>query len=81
MTNAILDSARSADRTITYLNAEVDNLQTRASRPRDAVHAYDWLYERAEEAATAGLSLEDALQAVRDGYSSIDADRAIAEDP
>lgn len=38
----------------------------------------DWLYQRAEEAAAAGLPLADALQAVRDGYSSIDVDRAIA---
>jgi hypothetical protein len=48
------------------------------SRPRDAEHAYDWLYERAEEAASDGLPLDEALQAVRDGYSSIDADRVIA---
>lgn len=46
-------------------------------RPRDAAHAGDWLYERAEEAAAAGLPLEEALQAVRDGYSSIEADRMI----
>lgn len=36
---------------------------------------------RAEEAAMAGLPIEQALQAVRDGYSSIEADRSIAEDP
>lgn len=46
-------------------------------RPRDAEHAEDWLLERAEEAAAVGLDLERALQAVRDGYSSIDADRRI----
>lgn len=46
-------------------------------RPRDPEHAEDWLLERAEEAAAAGLDLERALQAVRDGYSSIDADRRI----
>jgi hypothetical protein len=50
-------------------------------RPRDAEHAEDWLYERAEEAASVGLPLDKALQAVRDGYSSIEADRTIAEDP
>jgi len=46
-------------------------------RPRDPEHAEDWLLERAEEAAAVGLDLERALQAVRDGYSSIDADRRI----
>lgn len=49
-------------------------------RPRDADHAYDWLLERAEEAASAGLTLDKALQAVRDGFSSIEADRRIAEE-
>jgi hypothetical protein len=33
------------------------------------------LYERAEEAAAVDLPLEEALQSVRDGYSSIDFDR------
>lgn len=51
------------------------------NRPRNAEHAEDWLYERAEEAAAVGLSLDKALQAVRDGYSSVDADRSIGEDP
>lgn len=51
------------------------------SRPRDAQHAYDWLYERAEEAAAVGLPLAEAIRAVVDGFSSIEADRAIAEDP
>ena len=50
------------------------------SRPRDAEDALGWLYERAEEAAATGLPLERALQAVRDGYSSIEADRMIAEE-
>jgi hypothetical protein len=40
-----------------------------------------WLYERAEDAAPGGLPLERALQAVRDGYSSIEADRLAREDP
>lgn len=48
------------------------------SGPRDAKHAEDWLYERAEDAAAAGLTLDLALQAVRNGYSSIAADRAFA---
>lgn len=48
------------------------------SRPRDAQHAYHWLYERAEEAAAAGLSLPMAVQAVLDGFSSIEADRTTA---
>lgn len=39
------------------------------------------LYERAEEAASMGLSLEDALTAVREGYNSVEADRLAAEDP
>ena len=38
------------------------------------------IYERAEEAFNRGLPIEDALQAVRDGYSSAEADRMIAED-
>lgn len=38
------------------------------------------LYERAEDCATLDVPLEEALQAVRDGYSSIEADRQIAED-
>jgi hypothetical protein len=42
---------------------------------------YDRLYHCAEVAAAAGLSIADALQAVQDGYSSIEADRMIAEDP
>lgn len=50
------------------------------ARPRDAGHAEEWLYERAEEAAAVGLPLDRALQAVRDGYSSIAADRIVAED-
>lgn len=44
----------------------------------DAV--WHWLYERAEDAATKGLPLNMALDAVRCGYSSIDADRMTAED-
>lgn len=47
-------------------------------RPRDARDAEDWLYDRAEEAAAVDLPLEKALQCVRDGYSSIAADRALA---
>lgn len=39
------------------------------------------LYERAEDAAAARLPLDLALQAVRNGYSSIEADRAVTEDP
>lgn len=35
---------------------------------------WNWLLERAEEAAAAGLPLDVALQAVRDGYSSHEAD-------
>lgn len=38
------------------------------------------LYERAEDAAAAGLPMADAVQAVRDGYSSVAADRAVAAD-
>ncbi len=49
--------------------------------PTDTAKGYDWLYDRAEEAATAGLPLDEALQAVRDGYASVDGDRMIAEDP
>lgn len=45
-----------------------------------ARHAYDWLYERAEEAAVVGLSLPEAIQAVTAGYSSVEADRVIADD-
>jgi hypothetical protein len=47
--------------------------------PREA--AIDWIYQRAEDAAAIDVPIEDALQAVRDGYSSIEADRAIAADP
>lgn len=47
---------------------------------RDAEHGYDWLYERAEDASHAGLPLAEALEAVRDGYSSAAVDRRIAEE-
>ena len=50
-------------------------------RPVDAADAEDWLYDRAEEACAAGLSLERALQCVRDGYSSVAADEAFRADP
>jgi hypothetical protein len=43
------------------------------------VDRYHWLLERAEEAASDGLSLKDALSAVQDGYSSIEADREFAQ--
>lgn len=39
------------------------------------------LYERAEDAAALDIPLEVALEAVRNGYSSIEADRMIREDP
>jgi hypothetical protein len=39
------------------------------------------LYEAAEDAAAAGVPLETALQAVRDGYSSHEADVICAADP
>jgi hypothetical protein len=74
-----------APRIVEILSARDDAIREAAARgirgPRDADHAGDWLYERAEEACAAGLPIEDALQAVRDGYSSVQADRAIAEDP
>jgi len=54
--------------------------ETNVTRPRDATHAEEWLYERAEDAAAAGLPLDKALQAVRNGYSSVEADRIAAED-
>ena len=41
----------------------------------------NWMLERAEDAADRGLPLEEALQAVREGYSSIEADRLAREDP
>lgn len=47
---------------------------------RDTRDIYNWLYERAEDAASDGLPLDQALQAVRDGYSSIEADRTFAAD-
>ena len=46
-----------------------------------AQQAWHVLYDRAEDAAVVGLPLDEALEAVRSGYSSIDADRMIAEDP
>jgi hypothetical protein len=52
-----------------------------AGGPLAARDVHNWLYDRAETAAAAGLPLEAALQAVRDGYSSVDADRRIALDP
>lgn len=55
-----------------------------ATTGRDrGAHAADarWLYERAEDAAAEGLPLDDALQAVRDGYSSIEADRDFKANP
>lgn len=45
---------------------------------KDEPHKWNWLLERAEEAAMAGLSLKDALEAVRAGYSSVEADRSYA---
>ncbi len=45
-----------------------------------AERAWHVLYERAEDAAAAGLPLDQALEAVRNGYSSVEADRMIAED-
>lgn len=50
------------------------------TRPYNADYAWDWMYERAEEAAAAGLLLEDALEAVRCGYSSVEVDRMVADD-
>lgn len=50
------------------------------SRPLDARHAYDWLLERAEEAAGVGLPLLSAIRAVCDGYASVEADQMIAEE-
>jgi hypothetical protein len=41
---------------------------------------HNFLLERAEDAAVAGLPLDDALQAVREGYSSIEADKETAKD-
>lgn len=44
------------------------------------MHSVNQLYERAEESFVAGISLERALQAVRDGYSSAEFDRQYRED-
>lgn len=65
---------------VAAVEAENERLR-KCLRPRDAGHAEDWLYERAEDAAAVGLPEERALEMVRYGYSSIAADRAIAEDP
>ncbi len=43
------------------------------------VHSVNALYERAEEAFTAGISIERAIQAVRDGYSSAEFDKEYRE--
>lgn len=43
-------------------------------------HVWNWLYERAQDAANAGLPLNDALDAVQSGYSELAADQANAED-
>jgi hypothetical protein len=40
-----------------------------------------WMYERAEDAAAAGLPLDLALQCVRHGYDSVEADREHRENP
>jgi hypothetical protein len=40
-----------------------------------------WLYACAEETAAADISEEDALTAVREGYSSHAADEMVKEDP
>lgn len=55
-------------------------MQFQRSRPaeRDWFH---WLLERAEDAGAAGLSYEDAIEAVRCGYSSLAADKSAREDP
>lgn len=47
---------------------------------RSTPDPHDSLYERAEHAAARGVPLDEALQAVRDGYSSVAADLAIADD-
>lgn len=49
------------------------------STPREAAESR--LYERAEDAAALDIPLEEALQTVRNGYSSIEADRMMREDP
>ncbi len=43
--------------------------------------ALNRLYERAEDCAALDIPLDEALQTVRDGYSSIEADREMALDP
>lgn len=48
--------------------------------PTPSEQAYARLYERAEDAASAGIPLEKALEAVCNGYDSVAADRAAAED-
>lgn len=42
---------------------------------------FNWLLERAEDADSAGLSQEDALEAVRCAYSSLAADEDVRRDP
>lgn len=74
----VFDPTQDSDRG--GLEAENERLR-QALRPRDADHAEDWLYERAEDAAAVGLPEEKALEMVRNGYSSIAADRAVTEDP
>jgi hypothetical protein len=46
----------------------------------DELLLWDRLYAVAENVAAAGLPINEALDAVRSGYSSIECDRVVAED-
>ena len=59
----------------------IPDVHGRPAHSRKGLDAYNWLYERAEEAYSTGLTLEDALEAVRCGYSSAEADEDFRRDP